>query len=173
MSLFIEYCKKGELINVQNYSGELNSDIIQEGFRYSCEYGHIEVVKYLISLKNEYGPIDIHFSGDYTFRLSCYYGQIEVVKYLCDICDSYDYSIDENTTKITPIILTNEQLIKRVHDRTHKVKNIICKLAQTPDRVTNWFFDVDTIKRLESSFNMSSESRSIRELISELEAFYA
>ena len=139
MATFIEYCKKGDLVNVQNYHDKLNKldlEIIQNAFYWSCQNGHIEVVKYL-----------------------------------CDICDIYDYSVDKTTKQITPIIMTNEELIKRVHNRTHKVKNIICKLAQTPDRVTKWFFDINTIKRLNDSFVMYSESKSIIELVNELEYY--
>ena len=48
---FIEYCKKGDLINAKKYfEKNQNIDIHaedEEAFRYSCLYGHLEVAKWL------------------------------------------------------------------------------------------------------------------------------
>ena len=49
-----------------------------DAFRYSCDYGNIEIAKWLYSL----GNVNIHANNDYAFRYSCDNGHIEIAKWL-------------------------------------------------------------------------------------------
>ena len=71
-----------ELRNQPNYQ-QINIHAHDEyAFRYSCYYGHIEMVKYLIELGNQpnYQQINIHANAEEAFRWSCVKGHIETVK---------------------------------------------------------------------------------------------
>ena len=48
----------------------------------SCAYGHLEIVKYLLTSADLKEHADIHADNDYGFRLACANGQLEIVKYL-------------------------------------------------------------------------------------------
>ena len=89
MEQFIEYCRAGDLINAQKYSDGLNLACIERAFCFSCRFGHIEMIKYLISLKDKYGQINIHASNEHAFRFSCEGGHFEVIKYLISLKDEY------------------------------------------------------------------------------------
>ena len=53
---------------------------MNEGFIWACCYGHIDVVKYLVSL-----GVDIHTREEKGFRWACINGHIDVVKYLVSL----------------------------------------------------------------------------------------
>ena len=42
-----------------------------------------------MSLKKEYGKIDIHANNEYAFRWSCYNGNLEIVKWLLSLKEEY------------------------------------------------------------------------------------
>ena len=48
----------------------------------SCENGHLEVVKYLLTSHDLKEHADIHAKNDYGFRLACVNGHLEIVQYL-------------------------------------------------------------------------------------------
>jgi hypothetical protein len=97
----------------------------EEGFRYACQNGHLEVVKYLMKQEDKpnihayneggfrwacfYGHLEvvkylmsldnkpnIHANNEFGFQLACHNGHLEVVKYLVELCDEYELVIDEN-----------------------------------------------------------------------------
>jgi len=106
MELFIELCKEGKinelktykmnLQDIDNYTENANYAENVFGFRLSCEYGHLEVAKWLIdiSLKGKgyekYGAIDIHSNGnEYEFINSCRNGHLEIAKWLIEISQTH------------------------------------------------------------------------------------
>ena len=55
---------------------------LNEVFIDSCEKGHLEIVKYLLTSPDLKEHADIHAKNDYGFRWACEQGYLEVVKYL-------------------------------------------------------------------------------------------
>ena len=60
-------------------------------FQNSCYNGHIEVVKFLWSLKQ---GINIHTDNELAFRESCYNGHLEVVKFLWSLNQGINIHVD-------------------------------------------------------------------------------
>ena len=48
----------------------------------SCQKGHLEIVKYLLTSPDLKEHANIHANNDYGFRLACANGHLELVKYL-------------------------------------------------------------------------------------------
>ena len=48
----------------------------------SCQKGHLEIVKYLLTSPELKEHANIHAQDDLGFRLACNYGHLEIVKYL-------------------------------------------------------------------------------------------
>ena len=78
---FVNACKEGRLDKVvELINDEVNVHANNEdGFRSACKNGHLEVIKYLMSLDDK--P-NIHAYEDYGFRFACKNGHLEVIKYL-------------------------------------------------------------------------------------------
>jgi ankyrin repeat protein len=79
---FQSACRNGHL-EVVKYLVSLGVDIHvweEYGFRWACMNGHLEVVKYLVSL-----GVNIHTMEEWGFRLACQNGHLEVVKYLVSL----------------------------------------------------------------------------------------
>ena len=57
-------------------------------FREACYFGHLEVVKYLISLNMN---INIHADNEDAFRYACFNGYLELVKYLISLNKGIKY----------------------------------------------------------------------------------
>ena len=53
------------------------------GFRYACDKGHLEVVKYLLTSDELVEKPNINVENDYPFTVACMRGDFELVKYLC------------------------------------------------------------------------------------------
>jgi ankyrin repeat protein len=60
-------------------------------FRIACYNGHLNVVRYLISLNQN---IDIHVNNEIVFLQTCFYGRLEVVKYLLQLSREQGQIID-------------------------------------------------------------------------------
>ena len=89
-NLFIETCRMGFKFFAKYLvlKHKINIHADDEGaFRWSCENGHTETVKYLIELGNQPNnqQINIHANNEYAFRYSCQNGHIETVKYLIEL----------------------------------------------------------------------------------------
>lgn len=93
----IDACKNGDIkkfllildqnpnidVNCNNLNnrGMLNID---PPFITACKYGHIEIVKLLLDLKDD-RYVDVHVEEEYAFRLACYGGHLEIVKLLLSL----------------------------------------------------------------------------------------
>ena len=55
---------------------------LNEVFISSCQKGHLEIVKYLLTSPDLKEHANIHADNDEGFIWACAYGQLEVVKYL-------------------------------------------------------------------------------------------
>lgn len=51
-------------------------------FTGAAAYGHLNILKYLISLEPTHGIIDIHIENEYNFNQSIRFGRLELLKYL-------------------------------------------------------------------------------------------
>ena len=58
----------------------------------SCENGHLEVVKYLLTSPELTEHADIHAQDDLGFRLACANGHLEIVKYLLTSADLKEHA---------------------------------------------------------------------------------
>ena len=64
-------------------------------FGWTCDRGHISIVKYLINYANLINsPIDIHAHDEYAFCWSCENGYLKVVEYLINYANSINSPID-------------------------------------------------------------------------------
>lgn len=62
-------------------------------FRYGCEHGHLEAVKWLI---HKYPIIDPHIHAEYSFRYACENGHLDVAKWLKQEWPDIDHKIFGN-----------------------------------------------------------------------------
>jgi hypothetical protein len=83
---FIDLCKKGDLIGLQQLL-ELHPDINisadnECAFRWTCAYGHLHVCQWLLQVKP-----DINISALYecAFRVACYYGHLDICQWLLQV----------------------------------------------------------------------------------------
>lgn len=92
---FISGCKTGnmEIVTIitspgimENEDYKLDYFSLSEGFRWACLYGHLPVVKYLLSAEFKY-HVDIHTKNDSGFINACKAGQLEIVRYLVESPD--------------------------------------------------------------------------------------
>jgi len=122
-------CKKGNLNEIKKIVNNENVNLI---FGASCEYGNLDIIKYLIrsykvinihggnecafrrGCKNGHleiikylirldGKINIHSDNESAYMWSCSHGRIEIIKYLMEVYVGYDYKISDDK-KIIPII---------------------------------------------------------------------
>jgi ankyrin repeat protein len=83
---FNRYCKEGNLHAVHgmiNKQIEFNIHMKDDyALRKACQYGHIEIVKLLLSSPNLKEHSNIHANSDEALKLACENGHIEVAKFL-------------------------------------------------------------------------------------------
>ena len=69
---------------------DLETDtIIKDAFRLACRYGHLEVAKWLFSVKSNIGD------GELAFHFTCINGHLEVVKWLLSVKPYINISLYE------------------------------------------------------------------------------
>ena len=79
----------------------------EEAFRMACNYGNLEVVKWLYSLGKNYkdiGIIDIHILKEDAFKSACENNHLNVIKYLLSIGNRID-------KKPIDIYLNNDEML--------------------------------------------------------------
>ena len=70
---------------------ELDFCINEEGFKWVCENGYLEIAKWLLTIKPD---IDISADNKYAFTSVCENGHLEVAKWLLSIKPDIDISDD-------------------------------------------------------------------------------
>ena len=61
-------------------------------FRSACKNGHLEVAKWLLSIKTD---INILIQNEYAFQFACQEGHLEVAKWLLSVKPDIDISANE------------------------------------------------------------------------------
>ena len=74
----MEFCKNGDLESLKKYKGQFDHG---GAFQRAAGYGHLDVLKYLISL----GGVNIHAYGECAFQWAAENGQLDVLKYLMSL----------------------------------------------------------------------------------------
>ena len=109
---FRELCRKGDLQEIKKFYFNNPTTInisanSYYAFLISCDYGHLDVVKWLLEnvvkwlLKNvvkwllEMKPyIDISANDEYAFQTACCYGHLKVVKWLLKVKPNINISVE-------------------------------------------------------------------------------
>jgi hypothetical protein len=73
--------------------GGISISSINRAFCYSCEDGKLEVAKWLFDLDKQ---INIHADNDYAFKMACMNGHINVSKWLYSLNNKIDIHIDND-----------------------------------------------------------------------------
>ena len=93
---FYQLIKFGNLQALQSFYN-FNSDKIdisaenEQAFSYACEFGHLEIAKWLFLIKPD---IDISAENEYAFRYASKNGHLEMAKWLLQIKPDIDISAD-------------------------------------------------------------------------------
>ena len=85
----------------------------ENAFLLACTNNHLEIAKYLISLEETHGKINIRINNDQIF-LKIYKYFTDIIKYLCEACEYYDYINNKR------IVLTEEGLQNKTSDSYYK-----------------------------------------------------
>ena len=93
---FIAYCSERNITDANqlfhnNTTVFTNADqTITKAFIYSCEYGHLEVAQWLVSLRDTHNiRVDVYANNNWAFHNSCENGYLEVAQWLELICSNY------------------------------------------------------------------------------------
>lgn len=94
--LFLRICKKGYLRlakRMYKIHPDINIHVFGDFiFQKSCQYGHLHIIKFLLSLEETSGKINIHNNCELAFIWSCEEGHLEVAQFLYEI-GRYDINI--------------------------------------------------------------------------------
>ncbi len=94
---FYDLIKKGDLSEIKEYyninfsRNKLDQKTHQNAFIDACDYGNIEVAKWLFEVKPEYPIIYIN-----AFFFACKNGHLEIAKWLLELNPDMDISINNN-----------------------------------------------------------------------------
>ena len=78
-NIFAESCIFGNLNVVKFYKNKINDEKLDKYFYLSCEYGHLDIAKWLYTLN---GKIKIHYGNEGPFRLSCENGYLHIAQWI-------------------------------------------------------------------------------------------
>lgn len=81
---FIRKFKKEIYIDVHYYDDRC--------FRYACDRGHLDIVKYLLTSDELVEKCDIHSEKDYGLRIACQHNDLELAKYLLTSSDLKEHA---------------------------------------------------------------------------------
>lgn len=84
-----ELLKNKKTIYNYKFTSELLHFNDEKLFRNICKTGDMMIIKYLLSLKDKYGKIDIHSRYDEAFINACNSGNLNLVKYLVLLENEY------------------------------------------------------------------------------------
>lgn len=129
---FYNACCHNQLVNAKYlYSlyDYISDEIINECFFKSCEYGFIDIVEWLYSLKKH----DLHLHNDYLLRSAISNGKIELVKFFISV-DTFDFKKHNDLIKI--ILSTNN--IEMINIITKYSNDFVIYFQN--NKVCNWIF---------------------------------
>jgi hypothetical protein len=123
-SIFLDACKSGDIQTLRSLDySRFNTHAQDEyAFRYACENGHLDIVKFLLTLEPSHGRIDIYAKNEYAFRYACKNGHTNIVKFLLALEETHGqiniYTLSEYTFRacingqldIVRILLTSERV---------------------------------------------------------------
>lgn len=106
-SLFMDACCEGH-INLATilynlsvaHKITLSDYCYNTSFQRSCQYGHIDIAKWLLKTHEQ---INIRDQHDFAFIASCYYQHKDVIDWLCTLTDRYSITFTEYNTIIPHI----------------------------------------------------------------------
>lgn len=81
------YIKVAKILVLRDIDKKIDLD--DETFRFACSNNYIKIVKYMISLKDVYRKIDIHYQNEAPYKCACLHYCHEVVEYLLSLQDEY------------------------------------------------------------------------------------
>jgi hypothetical protein len=137
--LFINYCSSNDVDSMKellkkNVNIHYNNE---EGFILACQYGNIEIVRFITTLYRthpQYDRINIHMNNEAAFKYACAYGRLNIVKYLTRLYKYEDYrkinihSGEEcgfrNALKFHHFHIINYLIILSKRDKQYKPINI-------------------------------------------------
>jgi ankyrin repeat protein len=81
---FLKACRTNDIQTLQSLDySRINIHAYDEyAFRYACRNGHLDIVKFLLTLEPDHVRIDIHTYDEHAFLYACRNGHLDVVKFL-------------------------------------------------------------------------------------------
>lgn len=133
------------------YSQEINIHAFDDLlFRYCCSNGHLDVVKFLMSLD---GKIDIHARNDAAFFWSCSEGHLEIIKWL--YYNEFPIPL-ENSGEVKITSQENPNKIKiNIHANNEFAFRISCEYGHL--QVAQWLYDLAINENHVTKINIHAE----------------
>lgn len=130
-------CRHGKLeiikmiCSVNKLNIRVNNDY---AFRTSCEFGHLDVAKYLISLDD---GINIHSDDEYAFRMSCKHGHMKVCRYLISLKSNNKINIHAEEEDAFRKSCENGHIniVKWLYSLAHEMPNYSDSMSRMTNRI--------------------------------------
>ena len=112
-------------------------------FVWSCENGHLEIVKLLIEYSNNNNdPIDIDIGFNTGFVNACQTGTINIVKYLLEYCNENKIKLDMNTAVMNACKSVDSKVIDYLYEyytspniQFNEIKNVTIDKHNSKDKI--------------------------------------